>query len=1220
MVDTQGAPPGAAPIASAPLLPVPPYTLDPLLFPALPQDDAFNSPNPNSPAALSQLHNKAVRCAEGDRDNLYVGTSDGVVHAYALIPPPNASSSSKRTAAPRYRLQLSRLISNNAKPVEKILLLADLPLAAVLCEGVLSFYTLPSWTPARGLPSTRAVSTVVLDDDELINNCGLDGFGMVSLCIVRRKNILLAKVGQNDNRDPTWAVIKDIPLPGGAIIARRHGDALCIANTTEYSLVNLSDATITQLHLPISQTGESPSAQVRPSIVSIPVSPPRGSGPSSSSTASAADLPKCEFLVTSHSGSITLGVFVTPSGDPTPKLLEWPSHPRSLVYASDYVFSLLRNDTIEVHDVRNDVMEKVQTEHLPPGVEPRFLTAFPTAAGPDLGTSEQVDGTYGGLDIVKVDLDAPSTSSLLHRQGGDGDSAQRRSQVVLCGRNSIHTLDQDSLMDWGLGLLKRGHLASLEEALLTVAEEQRQHRQVGHRNKADAAARLRTLQYSLLLQALTLEYLQRARFWDAGETFSRSGGDPRLLIAFSGESDGGRSNGSRHTQDASEASTGSARREAIVPAALREHMERFCTGGQGSLCTVEDLIRRNLAMNYCPPLDAEADPVLLELADVLTGRASDMLLTVLRSWRTAAAGHQETPEESEREWCGFTMDDRMRERVAATVDGTLLKLLAERASTGHDPAGLDSLLSEELACSAELVTEVLEGRSYLSMLADVYLRQQRWGEVLEIWTGLIDGRSEDRSPRRSQDDSHQPTIEDVAKLLATIEDPLLTTRFGKWLVKKDPKAGVEILTRSGAGTNIAAGGNGGAAPRNTKEKELAALEGHRATLAEIEAIDTNAADGFVENIVLAATKIQDAEMHERLLRVLVRRVEQHLSDAERRATHVETATDYAAGSFAESFFAHLALAVASQPGGADRLKLAMFLQGSAVLDLDRALEAVSHLNTLAYERAIVLGKLGRDREALELLAIELRDANSAEAYCSQDGAVLSPMLAGSVAEESPELQPYAALVSRAHQQRSRAAVKNAHKDVAQARLRKEELLKTLLTIYMENGKDQSFRTATAHLLNTQALYLDSVEILRLVPDDWPLSTLETFLSQSLRRQRHRRAEAEVTRSIAVCRDFDVAEDSWARLRAMGGVLQDTDDVDGDDAGSLGGAAQRRGGEESDDATVAVTEKREKSGGGDNADDRGEKAGTVVAPGRLPPTKTEVHDIALDDRDEDAAAW
>ncbi len=210
---------------------------------------------------------------------------------------------------------------------------------------------------------------------------------------------------------------------------------------------------------------------------------------------------------------------------------------------------------------------------------------------------------------------------------------------------------------------------------------------------------------------------------------------------------------------------------------------------------------------------------------------------------------------------------------------------------------------------------------------------------------------------------------------------------------------------------------------------------------------------------------------------------------------------------------------------------------------------------MVYEKAIILGKLGRDSEALSLLAVRLRDANSAEAYCSQDGEVLSPMLATSIAEDHKDLQPFAAMLSRTYSQRVKAHAKAAAQREISPAQRKEELLKQLLSVYMANGAEEQFRIATAHLLNTQALHLDNREVLELVPKDWSLQTLETFLTQSLRRQLHRRREMQVLRNIAKCRRLDAAEDLWARQRAMGGILQDTELDGGFGAGGDRGVSE-----------------------------------------------------------------
>lgn len=74
-------------------------------------------------------------------------------------------------------------------------------------ESTLSFHSLPSLQPIppQTLPHFKGVSTVVLDDAEVAEG-GADGEGLVSLCVVKRKQILLVKVAQS-----RWGVIKVSP-------------------------------------------------------------------------------------------------------------------------------------------------------------------------------------------------------------------------------------------------------------------------------------------------------------------------------------------------------------------------------------------------------------------------------------------------------------------------------------------------------------------------------------------------------------------------------------------------------------------------------------------------------------------------------------------------------------------------------------------------------------------------------------------------------------------------------------------------------------------------------------------------------------------------------------------------------------------------------------------------------------------------------------------------
>ncbi|SNX83217.1 related to TGF beta receptor associated protein-1 [Melanopsichium pennsylvanicum] len=1120
--------------------PVPPYALAPLLFPALPIDEFVGSPNPESPAAIQQNSQRSIRCSESDGCYLYIGTSDGLIHSFQVgVRTLNASSSSIfASQTPEYSLRGSRLISNNAKPVEKIVLFRSFNAAAVLCEGVVSFFSLPDWSPIPSLPSIRAVSTIVLDDAETQYGTGTDGAGMISICIVRRKNIILGKIGAERRSDLFWTTVKDIPLPGGAIFARRFADTLCIANATEYSLVNLSSGKITQLQLPISQTGESPSAQVRPSIVTVPV---HASHNREGDVSPAADRSgfhsapaKCEFLVTSHSDSITLGVFVKPSGEPAPKLLEWPSHPRSVTFDGQHLVSLLRNDTVEIHDLGQDSVDKVQTLQLPPGLDPRFLQPVqdPTPSAHRIMT----DGAEGkatsndALDIVKVSLsrlDSSNYTVLRRTREFTSTSSSLRSQILLCGRNSTSAVQQDPLVDWTTQQLHRGRLRNLRQNLNSYRSSRAFH------SEGDDAGQT-PLESSVAHALLGVELLHRADFSAAGDALRHANIDPRFFVALFPTLSRGGSN----------------YQEAILPLAVLSSLEKLKHREEDRLQSVDELVTSNLTLNYSPPLDVTTDKTLGQLRSNLLHRADVMLRSLLQAWRidsTSAAGKNEARLSF---WAGALMDEQMLINVNACVDSAYLHVIAQRRGiydqgefTVEDE--LKSFLASKHACAPSLVEAVLQDKHFLSLLAEHHERNGNVEAALKIWSGLIDGK---------MSDALHPTI-DASKALSKVTDLLLDqsdqnllSSYGRWLVTKDPEAGIRILTKQTA--THTADTSKKSTPRS-KAQELEAVQAHKATINELRDIDADTATRYLEVVALSTTKVQDEQMHRELAAALLGRIRDHLKLKDYRQRMQIVAREYAQGSYAESFFAHLALASNGSSADVDRLKLGMLLQGSTVLDYESLLDTINPLETLVYEKAIILGRLGRDAEALSLLAVHLRDANSAEAYCSQDGEVLSPMLATSIAEDHEALRPFAAMLSRTYTQRIKAHAKaTAHRELSGVQ-RKEELLKQLLSVYMANGAEAKFRIATAHLLNTQALHLDNRQVLDLMPKDWPLQTLETFLTQSLRRQLHRKREAQILREVAKGRNLDVAEDLWARQRAMGGILQDTDlDVDGAGGGDV----------------------------------------------------------------------
>ena len=457
------------------------FQLQPVLYPALPLDASIN---PASPAAL----NRSIRCAEPFGSHLYVGSSDGQVFCFVQPPVENGSQE-----ADDFRHVGTRDIST--KPIDRILVLAPLAIAAVLSEATLTFHELPSFlpVPVQVLPHTKGVSSVVLDDEEISRSWGerggVDDEGLLNLCIVRRKAIMLVKVGVD-----TWRVIKEIPLPGGATVARRSGSSLCLSTTTEYNMVDLQGATMSGIGLPISQTGDAPSASNRPCIVSI------ASGQQG----------QCEFVITSHSKDSTLGVFVGQLGEPTAKLLEWPSHPRALALDYPYLHALLRNDSIEIHNVAT--MEKVQTLHLPPLLEPRTLSLATSAlaimeAGQAQVSLVQVRLMQGGKRARMELAKEPSWREKALEE------RKTRSKVLLIGKNAVQCLCTTRALDTAKKALPRGDYERVKRAI------------DGASLRSDEAVELEYMN-----QMVAIHCLRMLRFEDARKHILRGRLDPRVVL------------------------------------------------------------------------------------------------------------------------------------------------------------------------------------------------------------------------------------------------------------------------------------------------------------------------------------------------------------------------------------------------------------------------------------------------------------------------------------------------------------------------------------------------------------------------------------------------------------------------------------------------------------------------------------------------------------------
>ncbi|KAL9596346.1 MAG: hypothetical protein Q9219_005863 [cf. Caloplaca sp. 3 TL-2023] len=237
-----------------------------------------------------------ITCIELWEGNLYVGTSAAEILHYVAIPPdPNDS-----TANPSYifasRLQppYSKVSTGSAAPgIQQILVLPKVAKACVLCNGTLTFYSLPELSPAFNNTAVSGCSWIGGANLNAANEKGEDG-ETVMICIKSR--IRLVRIGEEPQK------IRNIEYPGCLTIARRDNFA-CVADASAYALLDVDNQQKISL-FPISSLDENATGGQIEDISSHPESSRPSSGVGDSK---------------GHGRSTSLGTFVSSLGRRSPQ-------------------------------------------------------------------------------------------------------------------------------------------------------------------------------------------------------------------------------------------------------------------------------------------------------------------------------------------------------------------------------------------------------------------------------------------------------------------------------------------------------------------------------------------------------------------------------------------------------------------------------------------------------------------------------------------------------------------------------------------------------------------------------------------------------------------------------------------------------------------------------------------------------------------------------------
>ncbi|GAA5956387.1 hypothetical protein JCM21900_000171 [Sporobolomyces salmonicolor] len=1122
-------------------LELPPFSLHPLVQPVFPYTPTSRPTSPTksgspSPAARSRLGQlvstvasggataatgnvepKAVtvRSVEAGDQRVWVGGSDGTIKIYevgeeykevptgllsprgALSPTPSSPGSGGRRTptAPReanvLELMDEVVVTTNRKVADRIALLHRLDKAVVLSEGVMTFHSLPALTPlnVHQFPALRGIATFSLDEDELAGGGGPES---MQICAIKRRSVHWLRI---TNEGITS--IKDLPLPGGALISVLRRGRICIADAENYSIVDLEAAEALPL-LPISQAPNlEPPPPSTSSASSGAQTPPAPGGPDPRQRPAIACVGTTEFLIASHTGSTTLGVFINELGEPCRGTLEWASNLRSLVVDSQYSIALLHNNTVEIHSIHTQEIVQVVTlpvSSSPFSFQPRSLVR--SSSGLELGNATGANK----VELISLPLLPQSHSqpphtptkrssrtsiSSLFTRDEKGKAKGTTTKTLVVGRNGLYALTPLTLVVQADALIDKGRL----DDALALADN-------FAKSASEGAAQHPELAY-VYLRAAHIS-LANTTFQTAFTLFLRSACDPRLIVRMFPD----------------------LRNPLIAPG----DEVSVCRGLKAEVLdnkTIDDYILDNLNRNYSPHIkpDVESASSTVELRTMLGATARDSLLSYLMKWRASRRGGADDA----------TANDSRK--VDMVVDTTLVKLLAEQ----DRPDDIKVLLAGPNDCVLPQVEPALLQAKQYQLLSDILLARGETTKTLEIWSKIVDGLYEDSTftdgPRR------------IFDLVWRTKDKALVERYGLWMLKHDRTLGLKLFYD----------------PKQTLTFDT------REVFAKMREVDGEAADTFLEVAVLQE-RDTDSRLHADLVKRYIGRLGELLADSAAKAHLREQESAYATlvssspsspPSFLSFLTSHYDPNSPHAHLGRVRLKAILFLSGSSKYDVQGAkadLEEMEMkgLRGLTLERVIVYGKLRLDRQALALLLHTLHDLSSAESFALQSG---DPLLPADVSSTASQLNlPF---------KRARKAKRedDDRRKEALARLLVEMCLKRPASSgsfeQEEDGKgtgrsEAVTREQIAKILETQAVHLDPVEVLPLLPDNYPLGLLSSFVARSLRRSLHARQEASLVKSLALGQNLVVSERMFELQAKLGGTVELGDETISGGGGGIGG--------------------------------------------------------------------
>jgi len=471
------------------------------------------------------------------------------------------------------------------------------------------------------------------------------------------------------------------------------------------------------------------------------------------------------------------------------------------------------------------------------------------------------------------------------------------------------------------------------------------------------------------------------------------------------------------------------------------------------------------------------------------------------------------------------------DEVFRTVDACLLLVLLEldkdtppgqTGKPGTVRKELYDLVDHGVDCFDRAVS-LLESYHRLFVLSRLYQHRKMIADVLATWKRIIEGE-EDKGGELGDGELR------LRNYLSNISNQALVQEYGLWLASRNPKLGVQVFT---------------------DEKSKAPKFQHSQVVALLRAEAPGAVKYYLEHLVFGKGNTSYVnELITYYLDIVIADLQSSPVSCENIAASYDT---YRALQPPKPTYLRFLTDNAPPDNEAwqARLRLLQLLGGGHDYDADAIRQRIDTLtfplsannddqqpqqtdsftftthypsHLLVPEAIILAARASNHATALHLLVHRLGDYDTAVSYCLRGSGALLPATTVHTATGGPSASVQKALPPTWADQ---CALFNT-------------LLRSLLSLPDEGGERLA---QTSALLERFGAWFDVLEVLPLLPDEWPVESVAEFLVSALRRLVAERRQAEIERAMRAVEGLRVGAEFVEVVREKGAVVVEEDGVE-----------------------------------------------------------------------------